>query len=81
MTLDSLIHKAIAAGFAAATVGAGAMLLSVSKESAVQEQRIATVEKSLSKLDEIDKTVSAVNAKVDVLNQKLDDARAELVRK
>jgi hypothetical protein len=78
MTLDGLLHKAIAAGFAAATVGGGAMLLSVNKDNAVQDERLIVLEKSLSKLDDIDRTVIKVDGKVDVLNQKLDDAKEVL---
>lgn len=73
ITINDAIHKAVVAGFAAATVGAGAMLLNVSKDNAVQSQRLATVEASLSKLDTISTTVGKMDAKIDVLNQKLDD--------
>jgi outer membrane lipoprotein SlyB len=78
--INSLIHKAIAAGFAAATVGGGAMLLNLSRNDAVQENRIQVLETSLSKLDAINLTVQQVNGKVDVLNQKLDDAKDQLAR-
>ena len=71
--INSLIHKAVATGFAALTVGAGATLFSLSRNDAVQEKRIEIVESSLIKLDNINNTVQLVNGKVDVLNQKLDD--------
>jgi outer membrane murein-binding lipoprotein Lpp len=39
------------------------------------------LETSLSKLDAINLTVQQVNGKVDVLNQKLDDAKDQLARR
>ena len=78
MTLDTMLHKAIGAAFAAVTVGAGAMLLSVNRDIAVQDTRLQAVEKSIVKIDDIDHTIRAVDAKVDVLNQKLDDAKEKL---
>jgi hypothetical protein len=79
--INGLIHKAVAAGFAAATVGGGAMLLHLNSNDAVQENRIGVLEHSLAKLDNINDTVLQVNGKVDVLNQKLDDAKDQLAKR
>lgn len=77
-SIHQIAVKVIAVGAAALTVGGGTVLLNVNKDNAVQDQRIASLERVALKIDEMDKTLRIVDTKVDVLNQKLDDAKAEL---
>lgn len=74
MTVNEILHKVIAYGFGALTVGAGTVVMTVTRNDAVQDQKIVTMQSSLEKLDAINATVNKVDAKVDVLNQKFDDA-------
>lgn len=72
---------AIGAG-AALLVGAGSMIIGDNTKVQLHEQRLSKLESSLEKLPEIDRNVLVLSGKVDVLNQKLDDARdARLVAK
>jgi hypothetical protein len=64
------IAKAIAV---ATVIGGGTIILTTKEQNAVQDQRIVQLERATLKIDDIDRTLKAVDTKVDVLNQKLDD--------
>lgn len=51
------------------------MVLSTSTETKLHEQRITKLEENLQKVPEIDRNVLILSGKLDVMNQKLDDAR------
>lgn len=78
VSLQGVLHKALIAGTSALLVGAGAVVLNVSKDQAVNEQRLGVLERTIVKLDNIDANVRDVKARVDVMNQKLDDAKDAL---
>lgn len=61
---------------AAATIGAGSMVISSNTRGLVHEERIGKLEENLGKLPDIDHNLVVLSGKVDVLNQKLDDAQA-----
>lgn len=63
----------VAAG--AMLIGGGSMVLSTSTETKLHEQRITKLEENLQKVPEIDRNVLILSGKLDVMNQKLDDAR------
>jgi hypothetical protein len=65
------IAKAIAV---ATVIGGGTIILTTKEQNAVQDQRILQLEHATVKIDDIDRTLRAVDNKVDVLNQKLDDS-------
>lgn len=69
---------AVGAG-AALLVGGGSMIVNDNTKVQLHEQRLTKLESSLDKLPEIDRNVLVLSGKVDVLNQKLDDARAALL--
>jgi outer membrane murein-binding lipoprotein Lpp len=71
------LAKAIAV---AAVIGGGTVLLSTKEQNAVQDQRIETLEHATAKIDDIDRTIRAVDTKVDVLTQKVDDSIARRSR-
>lgn len=56
-------------------IGGGSMVLSTSTETKLHEQRITKLEENLQKVPEIDRNVLILSGKLDVMNQKLDDAR------
>lgn len=60
-------------------IGGGSMLLSNNTESKLHEQRITKLEENLQKVPEIDRNVLILAGKLDVMNQKLDDARSAAV--
>lgn len=73
--LSSWIVKTVGIGLTTLTIAGGAVLLGVNETNAVQDQRITIVERDLSKINEIDRTLQEVGTKVDVLNQKVDDLK------
>ena len=77
-TLHDIGIKTVASGLAALTIGGGAVLLNVNKDNAVQDQRLLVLERAVSKIDDMDRTIHILDTKVDVLNQKLDDAKEAL---
>lgn len=82
MTFNEAIQRAVAYGFGALSVGAGTMVLSVSRNDAVQDTKIVALQNATVKIDSINETVNKVSSKVDILNQKFDDAKeAALLRK
>lgn len=71
-----VLFQRIAIGVAGAMViGAGGMVVSDNTKVQLHEQRLNRLEVSLEKVPDIDKNVLILGGKVDVLNQKLDDAR------
>jgi hypothetical protein len=73
VTLSGFEVKIAAALLSALTIGSGAMLLSVNKDQAVQNQRLETLERNAAKLDQIDKTLQDVDKKVVGLTQRFND--------
>lgn len=59
----------------AVLIGGGSMVLSNSTETKLHEQRITKLEENLQKVPEIDRNVLILKGQLDVMNQKLDDAR------
>jgi hypothetical protein len=75
----SAIVQRIAIGVAGAAIfGAGSVMINTTSTVHEHEARISILEKNLAKVPEIDKNVVVLNGKVDVLNQKLDDAKDAL---
>lgn len=81
MTLHDALVKIGVGGVLALTIGGGSVLVNVNKDNAIQDQRIIVLERNIIKIEEMDKTLRAVDVKVDVLNQKLDDAKDQLLRR
>lgn len=75
MTIQALIERLALAGAGALVVGAGSMIVSNNTKAQVHEQRIGRLESAMDKVPDIDKNVLILSGKVDVLSQKLDDAR------
>jgi len=71
------VIQRIAIGVAAtATMGIGSMVLNDHTKVAIHEQDLSDLKLVVQKVPEIDQHILALNGKVDVLNQKLDDAQA-----
>lgn len=75
MTIQDLIQKVALAGTGALVVGAGSMIVSNNTKAQVHEERLSRLETAMDKVPDIDKNVLILSGKVDVLAQKLDDAR------
>ena len=74
----SVIQR-IAVGVAGAAVfGAGSVMVRTANTVEVHEERLTRLEASMAKIPEIDKGVAVLNGKLDVVNQKLDDAKDAL---
>lgn len=68
------IVQRISVGVAGAAIfGVGSMFIGMHTEVTEHETRIKFLETALVRLPDIDKNVTMLNGKVDVLNQKLDD--------
>lgn len=65
----------------AALVGGGSLVLVGNSRALVHEQRITALEVSMAKVPDIDRNVLILQGKIDVMNQKLDDARATALAK
>lgn len=63
---------------AAVAIGAGTMLFTTSSRALMNEHRINTLEQAVTKIPDIDRNVLILNGKLDVLNQKMDDAKSAL---
>lgn len=63
---------------AAFIVGASTVLFSNNSRALINDHRITRLEESIQKIPEIDRNVLILSGKLDVMNQKLDDARVEL---
>ena len=75
----SAIVQRVSIGVAGAAIfGAGTALVNTTSLVHEHDARIVVLEKALVKVPEIDKNVVVLNGKVDVLNQKLDDAKEAL---
>jgi hypothetical protein len=73
----AVVVQRIAMGAAAAlVVGAGSMVISNNTKVSLHDQQINRMEVVLDTLPSIDKNLAVLAGKVDVLNQKLDDAQA-----
>lgn len=69
----------VAAGVGiAAILGTGTMVISTVRQVDGHELRLKALEAQLSQIPEIDRNVIALNGKLDVVNQKLDDAKEAL---
>jgi hypothetical protein len=76
------ITQRLVIGAAGALIfGAGAMIFNSNTAVKIHEERIQRLEGQMGKLSDIDKNVVALSGKVDVINQKLDDAREVAARK
>lgn len=78
VSMATFIQRVAIGVAAAATVGAGSVLISTSNVQHVHEVRITALETQIEKVKDIDRNVVILNGKVDVLNQKLDDAKDAL---
>lgn len=76
VTWHVLIQRVGTVVAGAALIGGGSMVLSNSTETKLHEQRITKLEENLQKVPEIDRNVLILSGKLDVMNQKLDDARS-----
>ena len=75
----SAVIQRIAIGVGGAVVfGAGTVIIGDTRKLDVHEERIGRLEASMAQIPEIDKGVTALNGKLDVVNQKLDDAKDAL---
>lgn len=75
-TWQSVIVKIAAVVGGAALVGTGTMVISTVREVDGHELRLKSLEAQLSRIPEIDRNVIMLSGKLDVVNQKLDDAKA-----
>jgi hypothetical protein len=75
VTWQVLIQRIGTVAAAAMVVGGGSMVLATSTETKLHEQRITKLEENLQKVPEIDRNVLILKGQLDVMNQKLDDAR------
>ena len=63
----------------AGLVGGGSLIFSNNTRGMVQEQRITRLEDSMAKVPDIDRNVLILSGKIDVMNQKLDDAKQAIL--
>lgn len=88
VTVTGILTKAAAVGFGALVIGGGNILLNVNKDNAVQDQKIEVLERTIIKIDEMDRTlrsvdgnVRALDGNVRVLDTKLNDMKEQLNRR
>ena len=75
----SAVAQRITIGVAGAAVfGVGSLFANMNTKVTQHETRLSILEQRLEKVPDIDRNVIALSGKVDVLNQKLDDARDTL---
>ena len=56
----------------ASMIGGGTMVLNNARDTAVLEQRVATTERTVEKIDKLDEKLDTTLRKVDVLNARLE---------
>lgn len=67
-----IAHKAIYAGVAALTIGAGSLVLHLDHNQAIEETRTSNLEIAVTKLSDVPITLATIQGKIDVLAVKLD---------
>lgn len=77
----AMLQRIAIGAVGALVIGAGTMLVNTSTQTKVDMKRIDLIEADIHKIPEIATSVAVLNGKVDVLNQKIDDAAMIQARK
>lgn len=77
----AMLQRIAIGAVGALVIGAGTMLVSTTTQVKVDTKRVDLIESDIHKIPDIATSLAVLNGKVDVLNQKIDDAAAIQARK